>query len=94
DVLVWSATTPSLRNVGDIALHSRAKLLDASGRAVMDLRPGPNDIRHVAPGVYFVITPSPLPSPPQGERKKERGLRSAASGKRSAVSVRKVVIQR
>ena len=56
DVLVWSATTPSLRNVGDIALHSRASLLDASGRAVMDLQPGENDIRHVAPGVYFVRT--------------------------------------
>jgi hypothetical protein len=53
-VLVWGATTPSLRNVGDIALQSGAKLLDASGRVVMDLKPGPNDIRHVAPGVYFV----------------------------------------
>ncbi|UCG42757.1 MAG: T9SS type A sorting domain-containing protein, partial [candidate division WOR-3 bacterium] len=54
DVLAWSATTPSLRNVGDIALHSRAMLLDATGRVVMDLQPGPNDIRHVAPGIYFL----------------------------------------
>jgi hypothetical protein len=54
DVLVWSATTPSLRNVGDIALQSRTMLLDAAGRIVMELRPGPNDIRHVAPGVYFI----------------------------------------
>jgi hypothetical protein len=54
DVLVWSATAPSLRNVGDIALQSKAKLLDASGRVVMSLQPGPNDIRHVAPGVYFL----------------------------------------
>jgi hypothetical protein len=70
----------------------RADLLDISGRKVMDLQPGPNDIRHVAPGVYFVFTPSPQPSPPEGERRKERGPRSAASGKRSEVI--KVVIQR
>jgi hypothetical protein len=29
-------------------------LLDASGRRVTDLVPGRNDIRHLAPGVYFV----------------------------------------
>jgi hypothetical protein len=29
-------------------------LLDISGRKVMDLRPGANDIRHLAPGVYFM----------------------------------------
>ena len=29
-------------------------LLDISGRKVLDLCPGPNDIRHLAPGVYFV----------------------------------------
>jgi hypothetical protein len=75
-------------------------LLDITGRRVMDLQPGPNDIRHVAPGVYFVVTPSPLPSgaapgfakPPEGERRKERGVRSVESGGWSAV--RKVVIQR
>jgi hypothetical protein len=54
EVLVWSTTTLSLRNAGDIALQSGAKLLDATGRVVMDLQLGPNDIRHVAPGVYFV----------------------------------------
>ncbi len=31
-----------------------AVLLDITGRRVMDLQPGRNDIRHVAPGVYFV----------------------------------------
>jgi DNA-binding beta-propeller fold protein YncE len=31
-----------------------AELMDIAGRKVMDLKPGPNDIRHVAPGVYFV----------------------------------------
>ncbi|MEO0077950.1 MAG: hypothetical protein ABIK86_03010 [candidate division WOR-3 bacterium] len=29
-------------------------LLDATGRKVMDLQPGANDVRHLAPGVYFV----------------------------------------
>jgi hypothetical protein len=32
-------------------------LLDAAGRWAMDLAPGPNDIRHLAPGVYFVRRP-------------------------------------
>jgi hypothetical protein len=34
-----------------------ADLLDIIGRKVMDLRPGENDIRHLAPGVYFVRRP-------------------------------------
>jgi hypothetical protein len=51
-----------------------AALLNTGGRKVMTLLPGPNDIRNVAPGAYFV--------------------RSAESGERSAVSVRKVVIRR
>jgi hypothetical protein len=29
-------------------------LLDASGRTILDLEPGPNDVSDVAPGVYFV----------------------------------------
>ena len=29
-------------------------LLDVSGRKVLDLNPGPNDVRALAPGVYFV----------------------------------------
>ena len=29
-------------------------LLSIHGRQVLDLRPGPNDVRHLAPGVYFV----------------------------------------
>ena len=32
----------------------RAELLDAAGRKVLDLRPGANDVSHLAPGVYFV----------------------------------------
>ena len=31
-----------------------ASLLDISGRKVLDLRPGANDVRSLAPGVYFV----------------------------------------
>jgi hypothetical protein len=33
---------------------SRAALLDAAGRKVMDLAPGDNDVSRLAPGVYFV----------------------------------------
>jgi len=51
-----------------------ALLLDVTGRRVMDLQLGENDIRTLAPGVYLV--------------------RTAESGGRSAVSVRKVVIQK
>jgi hypothetical protein len=45
-VLMWSATTPSLR--------ARGELLDICGRNVMTLHPGANDVSHLAPGVYFV----------------------------------------
>jgi hypothetical protein len=34
-------------------LQSEASLFDASGRRVTSLRPGPNDVSHLAPGVYF-----------------------------------------
>ena len=36
----------------------RHVLLDISGRKVLDLLPGPNDVRHVAPGVCFVRSAS------------------------------------
>jgi hypothetical protein len=36
------------------SVMSRAALLDASGRKVMDLRTGVNDVTHLAPGIYFV----------------------------------------
>lgn len=32
-----------------------SSLLDASGRRVLSLRPGPNDVSRLAPGVYFVV---------------------------------------
>jgi len=39
-------------------VRGRSLLLDVSGCAVMPLSPGPNDVRHLAPGVYFVRRPS------------------------------------
>jgi len=41
----------------DSRQHSacRPALLDISGRKVLELRPGPNDVRHLPPGVYFVM---------------------------------------
>ncbi len=62
-------------------------LLDVTGRRVAALKQGDNDVSHLAPGIYFVVTPSPYPSPLEGERMKERGVRPA-------VSVRKVVIHK
>jgi YVTN family beta-propeller protein len=40
--------------VGGERLAGSAHLLDVSGRKVLDLHPGPNDVRALAPGVYFV----------------------------------------
>jgi hypothetical protein len=34
--------------------HASSGLLDISGRRVLDLRPGANDVSRLAPGVYFV----------------------------------------
>ena len=49
---------------------SRAALLDAGGRKVLDLAPGANDVRALAPGVYFVYEEPQAASPrPQTVRK-------------------------
>jgi len=73
---------------------SRAVLLDVSGRKAMELQPGPNDVSRLAPGVYFVVTPSLSSSPPEGERVGARG-RLASGVKHDASSVlTKVVITR
>lgn len=42
-------------------------LMDATGRRVMDLAPGENDVRHLAPGVYFV-RPAAGPDAPDTRR--------------------------
>ena len=45
-------------------------LLDISGRKVLDLKPGPNDVRALAPGVYFVRQqPQAASLKPQAVRK-------------------------
>jgi len=47
-----------------------ASLLDVSGRKVMDLHPGANDVRALAPGVYFVREePQATSLKPQAVRK-------------------------
>ena len=47
DVLVLpAAPSPWLRN--------SSLLLDVSGRRVLDLQPGPNDVSRFSPGVYFL----------------------------------------
>jgi hypothetical protein len=60
-------------------------LLDITGRSVMELQSGTNDVSKLAPGVYFIISPSPSSSPPEGERD---GVR------RRSASVTKVVLTR
>jgi hypothetical protein len=42
-----------------IAQASDCELLDASGRKMMELKPGANDVGRLPPGVYFVRTESP-----------------------------------
>ena len=42
---------PNVRHSGSCP---KPALLDAAGRKVAELQPGENDIRHLAPGVYFV----------------------------------------
>jgi hypothetical protein len=43
--------------LSDNSVMSHAVLLDISGREVMGLKPGANDVRTLAPGVYFVRGP-------------------------------------
>ena len=39
-------------------LAYRAELLDISGRMVLDLKPGANDVSRLSPGVYFLVEPA------------------------------------
>jgi hypothetical protein len=71
----------------------RPVLLDAAGRKVLDLHAGPNDVSKLSPGVYFVATPSPFSSPPEGERVGVRG-RQASGVTSDPLSVTKVILQR
>jgi YVTN family beta-propeller protein len=48
----------------------RPALLDITGRQVMSLQPGENDIRHIAPGVYFVRRPETEDRKPRSAARK------------------------
>ncbi len=39
---------------GDFGSCPTPRLLDISGRSIMSLSPGPNDVSHLSPGIYFV----------------------------------------
>jgi hypothetical protein len=45
-----------VRAVLQVRGDESVKLLDITGRLITELAVGPNDIRHLAPGVYFVVT--------------------------------------
>jgi len=50
--------------------HASYELLNVAGRRVTELRPGPNDIRALAPGVYFVRSPRTDDGGPEGTVRK------------------------
>ncbi len=67
--VLWLADAGHDRNPVDITeirprisdcVPQYAELLDATGRKMLDLAPGLNDVRHLAPGVYFVRPASGL----------------------------------
>jgi hypothetical protein len=54
----------------DFGSCPKCVLLDVTGRKAMDLKPGQNDVRALAPGVYFVRSePSPVSGQPSAVRK-------------------------
>ncbi|UCG41897.1 MAG: hypothetical protein JSU73_08385 [candidate division WOR-3 bacterium] len=87
DVLKKAGRIPAtvIRGLLSLSGGVKADLLDISGRRVMELEPGHNDIRHVAPGVYFVREEGPRG---QGSKGSARELAGCAS------RVRRVVIQK
>ncbi len=48
-----------LKLPADIAPHPPHLLIDATGRRVLELKPGTNDISNLAPGVYFIRQAQP-----------------------------------
>ncbi len=62
--------------------NTPAVLLDITGRKVADLKPGANDVRHVAPGIYFV------------RRSADSGERSAVLPEDRQSSIQRVIIAR
>jgi hypothetical protein len=71
----------------ELPAEDRPVLLDITGRRVMSLQPGVNDIRRVAPGVYFVREGDSRIEPSDGT------CEDAEQGSQGS-SVRKIVIQR
>jgi len=62
-----SAEVPAVRSIrtvvrGVLFLPTAASLMDATGRRLLELRPGANDIGALSPGVYFVRVVSCEPS--------------------------------
>jgi DNA-binding beta-propeller fold protein YncE len=49
--------------------EARGELLDISGRRVLDLKPGANDVSGLSPGVYFVREPSAVSREPSAVTK-------------------------
>jgi photosystem II stability/assembly factor-like uncharacterized protein len=65
--VLWLNSSFGIHNRNCVG-HS-ASLLDASGRRVLDLHPGPNDVSRLAPGVYFVRSASGVMREALGVRK-------------------------
>ncbi|MFO7676617.1 MAG: hypothetical protein R6X12_09925 [bacterium] len=53
---------------GDSGSCPKCVLLDISGRKVLDLKPGANDVRHLSPGIYFVRAVGREPSAASHQR--------------------------
>jgi hypothetical protein len=49
-----------LRLAIDECRVSSTELLDIAGRMVLGLKPGPNDVSRLSPGIYFVRAPSTI----------------------------------
>ena len=53
--VLWQSGAGHDRNPAeDFGSCPKPDLVDATGRAIMSLYPGPNDVRALAPGIYFV----------------------------------------
>jgi len=51
NIRVWPSIAAELLHLEEKGL---AVVYTVSGQKVMDLHPGPNDVRHLAPGIYFI----------------------------------------
>jgi hypothetical protein len=60
---VGSSVVAGVLELSQAASHqpqATSHLLDIAGRKVLELRPGPNDVGRLAPGVYFVTAGRPV----------------------------------